>query len=81
MGSNSVVESELSWNAKLLTNWSIYITILAHGCKLWVVTARMQSQIQVGKISFLHRVSRLSLKVRVRSSEVNHCSILLKGAS
>ena len=40
--------------------------LLTYGQKLWVVTERARSQIQVAKISFLCRVAWLSLSERVR---------------
>ncbi|MDG2590061.1 hypothetical protein P7M45_24300, partial [Vibrio parahaemolyticus] len=37
-----VVKRELSWKAKLLFYWSIYISTLTYGHELWVVTERMR---------------------------------------
>jgi len=42
----------------------------AYGHKLWVVTERTRSRIQAAKMSFLRRVAGLSLKDRVRSSDI-----------
>jgi len=50
---------------------SIYVPTLTYGHELWVVTERMSgSRIQVAKMSFLRRVAGLSLRDRVRSSDI-----------
>jgi len=46
----------------------IYLsTLLTCGHELWVMTARIRSQIQVAKMSFVRRVSGFTLKDGVRS--------------
>ena len=57
-----VVKKELSRKAKLSIYWSIYVPTLTYGHELWVMTKRTRSQIQVAKMSFLHRVAGLSLR-------------------
>jgi len=61
---------ELSRKAKLSIYWSVYVPILTYGHDLWVVTKRTRSQIQVAEMSFLRRVAGLSLRDRVRSSDI-----------
>lgn len=63
-----LVETELSWKAKLLINQSIYNLTLHYGHELWAVTERMRSQIQVAKTSFHCRLAGLSPQDVVRSS-------------
>ncbi|XP_065817852.1 uncharacterized protein [Labrus bergylta] len=65
-----VAKRELSLKAKLSIYRSIYITTLTYGHELWVVTERMRSRIQAAEISFLRRVAGLSLRDRVRSSDI-----------
>ena len=61
-----VVERELSQKAKLSIYRSIFPT-LTYGHELWVETERMRLRIQAAEMSFLRRVSGLSLRDRVRS--------------
>uniref|UniRef100_A0A8C6MCM8 Reverse transcriptase domain-containing protein n=1 Tax=Nothobranchius furzeri TaxID=105023 RepID=A0A8C6MCM8_NOTFU len=65
-----VVKRELSQKVKLSIYQSIYFPTLTYGHELWVVTERMRSWIQAAKMSFLRRVSGLSLRDRVRSSVI-----------
>uniref|UniRef100_A0A8C6KM13 Reverse transcriptase domain-containing protein n=1 Tax=Nothobranchius furzeri TaxID=105023 RepID=A0A8C6KM13_NOTFU len=65
-----VVKRELSQKARLSIYRSIYVPILTYGHELWVMTERTRSQIQAAKMSFLRRVAGLSLRIRVRSSEI-----------
>lgn len=48
-----LVKKEFSRNVTLSIYWSIYIPTLNFGHKLWVVTKRPRSLIQVAEISFL----------------------------
>ncbi|XP_051931184.1 uncharacterized protein LOC127607121 [Hippocampus zosterae] len=67
----SVVEKkELSQRAKRSIYRSIYVPAIIYGHELWVVTERTRSRIQVAKMSFLRRVSGLSLRDKVRSSVI-----------
>ena len=43
---------------------------VTYGHELWVVTERMRLQIQEAEISFLHRLTQLSLRNRVRSLDI-----------
>ena len=65
-----VVKRELSHKAKLSIYWSIYVPTLTYGHELWVVTERTRSRIQAAEMSFLRRVAGLSLRDRVRSSDI-----------
>ena len=49
---------------------SIYLPTLTYGDELRVVTERIRSRIQVIEMSFLCRVSGLSLRDRVRSLDI-----------
>lgn len=48
---------------------AVYIPTLTCGHKLWVVTERIRSQVQVMEMSFLRMVSSFSLRNGVRTSE------------
>ena len=82
-----VGERELSQKAKLSIYRSIYIPTLPYGHDLWVVTERMRSGLQAAEMSFLRRVAGLSLRERLRSSDiqkelrVESLLLLLRGSS
>ena len=61
-----LVKRELSRKSKV----SIYQSIFAYGHELWVVTERTRSRVQAAEMSFLRRVTGLSLRDRVRSSVI-----------
>ncbi|TWW73564.1 hypothetical protein D4764_15G0009580 [Takifugu flavidus] len=63
-----MVKKELSRKAKLSIYWSIYVLTYGHQC--WVMTERTRSRIQAAEMSFLRRVAGLSLRDRVRSSDI-----------
>ncbi|XP_066511459.1 sialoadhesin-like [Hoplias malabaricus] len=65
-----VVKRELSRKAKPLIYRSIYVPTLTYGHELWVVTERTRSWVQVAEMSFLRRVSGLSLRDRFRTSDI-----------
>jgi len=65
-----VVKRELSRKAKLSIYRSIYVPTLTSGHKLWVVTERLRLRIQAAEMSYLSRVAALSLRDRVRSSDI-----------
>ena len=65
-----VVKRELSRKAKLSVYRSVYAPTLTYGHELWVMTERTRSRIQAAEMSFLRRVSGLSLRDRVRSSDI-----------
>lgn len=48
----------------------IFVPTLTYGHELWVVTEKMRSRIQAAEMSFLRRVAGLSLRDRVRSSDI-----------
>ncbi len=47
-----------------------YVPTLTYGHELWVVTERTRLQVQAAEMSFLCRVAGLSLRDRVRSSDI-----------
>ena len=57
-------------NQALHRTVSVYVLTLTYGHKPWVMTERTRSRIQAAKISFLCRVAGLSLRDRVRSSDI-----------
>ncbi|KAF7640778.1 hypothetical protein LDENG_00014950, partial [Lucifuga dentata] len=65
-----MVKRELSQKARLSIYQSIYVPILTYGHELWVMTKRTRSRIQATKMKFLRRVSGLTLRDRVRSSDI-----------
>ena len=65
-----VVKKELSRKAKLSIYRSIYIPTLTYGHELWVVTKRMRSRIKAAEMSFLRRMAGLSLRDRLRNSDI-----------
>ncbi|TWW81724.1 hypothetical protein D4764_01G0015390 [Takifugu flavidus] len=65
-----LVKKELSRKAKLSIYRSIYVPVLTYGHQCWVMTERMRSRIQAAEMSFLRRVAGLSLRDRVRSSDI-----------
>ncbi|TWW59478.1 hypothetical protein D4764_06G0010080 [Takifugu flavidus] len=65
-----VVKKELSRKAKISIYRSIYIPVLTYGHQRWVMTERTRSRIQAAEMSFLRRVAGLSLRDRVRSSDI-----------
>lgn len=48
----------------------IYVSTLTHGHELGKVTKRIKSRIQVAEISFLHKVTEHTIKVMLRSSDI-----------
>lgn len=55
---------------KALIYQPIYVPSFTYVYELWVVTERMRLQIQVAKMSLLHRVSGLILRSREGSSDI-----------
>ncbi|TWW76641.1 hypothetical protein D4764_12G0000310 [Takifugu flavidus] len=65
-----VVKKELSRKAKFSIYRSIYVPVLTYGRQRWVMTERTRSRTQAAEMSFLPRVAGLSLRDRVRSSDI-----------
>ncbi|XP_048870381.1 uncharacterized protein LOC125742436 [Brienomyrus brachyistius] len=63
-----VAKKELK--AKLSIYWTIFVPTLTYGHQLWVMTERMGLWLQAAKMRFLRRVSGLSLRDRVRCSDI-----------
>ncbi|TWW77709.1 hypothetical protein D4764_12G0010990 [Takifugu flavidus] len=65
-----VVKKELSQKAKLSIYRSIWVPVLTYDHQRWVMTERTRSRIQAAEMSFLQRVAGLSLRDKVRSSDI-----------
>ncbi|TWW71120.1 hypothetical protein D4764_17G0006030 [Takifugu flavidus] len=65
-----MVKRELSRKARLSIYRSSYVPVLTYGHQRWVMTERTRLQIQAAEMSFLRRVAGLSLRDRVRSSDI-----------
>ena len=70
MLNQSVGKRELNQKAKLLIYRSMYVQTLTYGHELWVVTKRIRSQIQAADFSFPRRTAGLSLRDKVKSSDI-----------
>lgn len=64
----AAVKKEPSQKAKLSIYQLVYVPTYGH--ELWVETERIRLRIQAAKMSFLQRVSGLSLGNKVRSSDI-----------
>ena len=65
-----VVKRELSQKERLSIYRSIYIPTLSNGHELWIGIKRLRSLMQVAERNFYRRVGRLSIRDRVRSSDI-----------
>uniref|UniRef100_A0A0S7ESH0 PPUP9356 n=1 Tax=Poeciliopsis prolifica TaxID=188132 RepID=A0A0S7ESH0_9TELE len=65
-----VVKKERRQKVKHSIPRPVYIPTFIYGHKFWVETKRVRPWIQMAEMSFLHRVSRLSLKDRVGSLDI-----------
>jgi hypothetical protein len=65
-----VCKRELSNRAKLAVFKSIFVPTLTYGHELWVMTRKTRSRIQAAEMRFLRRIAGLTLRDRVRSSEI-----------
>ena len=65
-----VMKRELSQKAKLSVYRSIFVPTLTYGHEGWIMTDRTRSRIQAAEMRFLRRVAGLSLRDRVRSSDI-----------
>ena len=65
-----VTKRELSQKAKLSIYRSMFVPTLSYGHESWVMTERTRSRIQAAEMRFLRRVSGVSLRDRVRSSDI-----------
>ena len=66
--SSKEVKRELRLKARLPVDRSIFVPTLTYDHHLWVVTERMKFQVQAVEMSLFHRMTRLSLRDRGRSS-------------
>ena len=66
-----VMKRELSKKAKPLSIFkAVFVPILTYGHESWVMTERMQSQVQASEMRFLRRIEGVTLFNNVRSSEI-----------
>lgn len=63
-------ECDVSQKARLVNYCWVYVLTFIYGHALRVVTKRTRTQIQGGEITFLHRLSGLSLREKVRISVI-----------
>jgi len=65
-----VMKRELSKKAKLSVFRTVFVSILTYGHQSWVMTERIQSQVQASEMRFLRRIEGVTLFNKVRSSEI-----------
>ncbi|XP_071059967.1 anamorsin isoform X1 [Pseudochaenichthys georgianus] len=65
-----VTKRELSQKAKLSVYRAIFVPTLTYGHEGWVMTERTRSRIQAAEMGFLRRVAGVSLRDKVRSSDI-----------
>ena len=65
-----VMKRELSKKAKLSVFKAVFVPILTYGHESWVMTERMQSQVQASEMRFLRGIEGVTLFNKVRSSEI-----------
>ena len=64
------MKQKLSKNAKLSIFKAFFIPILTYGQESWVMTKRVQSQVQASKMRLLRRIKEVTQFYKVRSSEI-----------
>ena len=65
-----VMKRELSKTAKLSIFKAVFVPIFIYGHESWVMTERMQSQVQASEMRFLPRIEGVALFNKMRSSEI-----------
>ena len=65
-----VTKRELSKKAKFSIFKTVFVHVLAHGHKSWVMTERMRSQVQASEMRFFQRIEEVTLFNKVRSSGI-----------
>ena len=65
-----VMKRELSKNAKLSIFKTVFVPSLTYGHESWVMTERVQSQVQAYEMRFLRRIEELHCLNKVRSLEI-----------
>ena len=71
------MKQELSKNAKLSIFKTVFVPILTHGHKSWVMTKRVRSQVQASELRFLRRIERVRLFNKVIQKSLNIELLLL----
>ena len=67
---SAVMKRESSKKAKLSIFKAVFVPILTYGHECWVMTERMQSQVQASEMRFLRRIEGATHFNKVRSSEI-----------
>ena len=65
-----VIKRELSKKAKHSIFKAVFVPILTYGHEFWVMTERVQSQVQASEMRFLQRIEVITLFNKVRDSDV-----------
>ena len=77
-----VMKRELPEKAKFAVFRSIFVPIFTYGHESWIMTEKMQSQVQVSEMRFLRRIKGVTLLEKVCHSEsinsLNVESLILK---
>ena len=68
-----VMKQQLSKKAKLSIFKTVFVPILTYGHKSWVITKRVQSQVQASEIRFFQKIEGVALFNKVRSSDIRKC--------
>ena len=61
-----VLKRELCTKTKLSVSISIFVPILTHGHKCWIMTERVRSRVQAAEMGFLRKIRGLSLLDKVK---------------
>ena len=64
------MKRELSKKAKLSIFKAVFVSILTYGLESWVMTKKVQSQVQASEMRFLPKIERVTMFNKVRSSEI-----------
>ena len=66
------MKRESSKKAKLSIFKTAFVPILTYGYQSWVITERVQSQVQASEMRFLRRIEGVTLFNNVRNSKVRN---------
>ena len=70
LSNSDVKKRELSKKAKLSIFKAVFVPILSYGPESWVMTKRVQSQVQAFEMRFLRRIEGVTLFNKMPSSEI-----------
>ena len=68
---SAVTKRQLSNTVKLSVCKSVFVPILTYSDESWLMTERMQSQVQAADMGFLPRVHGLTRREKMRSCEIH----------